>query len=75
MASEGKGEEPEILTPVAAASAQEEFFKEHEALRFAVAVDGSELAHKAFMACTTLMNKGDYIQVVHVADKSKSKCA
>lgn len=41
--------------------------------RFAVAVDGSEMAHKAFLEACKLMNKEDYIHIVHVADYSKSE--
>lgn len=67
MASEGKGED----LPAKVAEAAAALFEDEEALRYAVAVDGSEMAHKAFTECTKLMNKKDYINVLHVSDSSK----
>eukprot|EP00500_Bicosoecida_sp_ms1_P006796 CAMPEP_0203829328 /NCGR_PEP_ID=MMETSP0115-20131106/63327_1 /ASSEMBLY_ACC=CAM_ASM_000227 /TAXON_ID=33651 /ORGANISM="Bicosoecid sp, Strain ms1" /LENGTH=314 /DNA_ID=CAMNT_0050738393 /DNA_START=1 /DNA_END=945 /DNA_ORIENTATION=+ len=69
MAAESKGDETPL--PVDAAVKGATLF-EDDALRYAVAVDGSEMAHKAFLETVKLMNEDDYIQVIHVADNSKA---
>lgn len=42
---------------------------------FVIAVDGSEMAHNAFLTGYSLMRKGDTVEIIHAATPSKGTAA